>query len=186
MQVAKLTGNQVDECATKELHAFANGLCKDLDTVTAGLTLPLGSGIIEGNVTRVKLLKRQHYGRAGFDVPRRAPSRPADSTFTESAEEPNPDSGGIVPGLLMRWRRTTRGSELGSKAEDRPHTGRTQATRTTERDAVAAVTAREDRPDRASKHYRRRHPQGARQERAPFAWPHAPAKSMLNCTESAL
>ncbi|MFJ9615325.1 hypothetical protein [Streptomyces noursei] len=78
----KLTVNQVDERETKGLPAFANGLHIALDAVTAGLTLPLGSGVIEGNVTRVKLLKCQHYGRAGFDLPRRAPSRPADSTFT--------------------------------------------------------------------------------------------------------
>jgi hypothetical protein len=44
------------------------GLTSDLDTVTAGLTLPHSSGPVEGNVNRNKTIKRQMYGRAGFDL----------------------------------------------------------------------------------------------------------------------
>ncbi|MFE3774543.1 ISL3 family transposase [Streptomyces sp. NPDC059122] len=62
---------QADDCQIKEIRTFANGLRKDLAAVTAGLTLPLSSGAVEGNVTRIKLLKRQHYGRASFDLLRR-------------------------------------------------------------------------------------------------------------------
>ncbi|MCY0932589.1 ISL3 family transposase [Streptomyces sp. H27-H1] len=53
------------------LHNFARNLTKDLDAVTAGLTLPYSSGIVEGHVNRVKFLKRQGYGRANFDLLRR-------------------------------------------------------------------------------------------------------------------
>lgn len=62
---------QADESQVKEIRTFANGLRRDLAAVTAGLTLPLNSGAVEGNVTRIKLLKRQHSGRAGFDLLRR-------------------------------------------------------------------------------------------------------------------
>ncbi|WP_425444756.1 ISL3 family transposase [Streptomyces milbemycinicus] len=62
---------QADASQVKEIRTFANGLRKDLDAVTAGLTLPLNSGAVEGNVTGIKFLKRQHYGRAGFDLLRR-------------------------------------------------------------------------------------------------------------------
>jgi transposase len=48
------------------LHAFVHGLRKDLPAVVAGLTLPYSNGPIEGANTKVKLLKRQMYGRAGF------------------------------------------------------------------------------------------------------------------------
>jgi transposase len=48
------------------LHAFVRGLRKDLDAVVAGLTLPYSNGPSEGANTKVKLLKRQMYGRAGF------------------------------------------------------------------------------------------------------------------------
>jgi hypothetical protein len=39
---------------------------EDLAAVTAGLTLPWSNGPVEGQITRLKLLKRQGYGRAGF------------------------------------------------------------------------------------------------------------------------
>ncbi|MFD9418793.1 transposase [Streptomyces goshikiensis] len=53
------------------LRNFASNLSKDLDAVTAGLTLPYSSGMVEGHVNRVKFLKRQGYGRANFDLLRR-------------------------------------------------------------------------------------------------------------------
>jgi transposase len=48
------------------LHAFIRGLRKDLPAVVAGLSLPYSNGPAEGVNTKVKLLKRQMYGRAGF------------------------------------------------------------------------------------------------------------------------
>lgn len=53
------------------LHAFANGLERDLAAVTAGLTLPWSSGVVEGHVNRIKTLKRQMYGRADFALLRK-------------------------------------------------------------------------------------------------------------------
>ena len=53
------------------LNSFAKGLQRDLAAVTAGLTLPWNSGAVEGQVNRVKMLKRQMYGRAKFDLLRR-------------------------------------------------------------------------------------------------------------------
>ena len=37
----------------------------------AGLTLPHSSGAAEGNVNRIKMIKRQMYGRAGFGLLRK-------------------------------------------------------------------------------------------------------------------
>jgi transposase len=48
------------------LQRFANGLYADLAAVQAGLTEEWSNGVTEGHVHRVKLLKRQCYGRAGF------------------------------------------------------------------------------------------------------------------------
>jgi transposase len=53
------------------LHSFANGIRRDLPAVTNGLTLPYSSGPVEGNVTRIKMIKRQMYGRAGFPLLRK-------------------------------------------------------------------------------------------------------------------
>jgi transposase len=45
---------------------FAQGLRDDYDAVTAGVTLPWSSGPVEGQITRLKLLKRQMFGRASL------------------------------------------------------------------------------------------------------------------------
>ena len=48
------------------LHRFAKGLADDYDAVKAGLTLPWSNGPVEGQITRLKLLKRQMFGRASL------------------------------------------------------------------------------------------------------------------------
>jgi transposase len=54
-----------------ELVAFAKGLEADWAAVVAGLTVPWSSGQVEGQVNRVKLLKRHGYGRARFALLRK-------------------------------------------------------------------------------------------------------------------
>jgi hypothetical protein len=54
-----------------ELHSFATGIRQYLAAVTAGLTLPYSSGSTEGNVNRIKAIKRQMYGRASLDLLRK-------------------------------------------------------------------------------------------------------------------
>ena len=44
--------------------SFANGLRADYDAVKAGVTLPWSTGPVEGQINRLKMLKRQMYGRA--------------------------------------------------------------------------------------------------------------------------
>jgi hypothetical protein len=56
----------VDADDLPALHGFVHGLRMDLEAVVAGPTLPYSNGPMEGANTKVKLLKRQMYGRAGF------------------------------------------------------------------------------------------------------------------------
>jgi transposase len=53
------------------MRSFATGLERDLDAVTAGLTLTYSSGPVEGTVNRIKMIKRQMFGRANFDLLRK-------------------------------------------------------------------------------------------------------------------
>lgn len=53
------------------LRRFVTGLHRDYDAVRNGLTLPHSSGPVEGNVNRIKMIKRQMYGRANFDLLRK-------------------------------------------------------------------------------------------------------------------
>ncbi|MCX5165554.1 ISL3 family transposase [Streptomyces sp. NBC_00264] len=59
---------RVDQEALPHLGQFANGLLHDLDAVTTGLSSSWSSDEVEGQVTRVKLLKRAGYGRAELDL----------------------------------------------------------------------------------------------------------------------
>jgi transposase len=56
------------DAAGGELRSFAEGLRQDEAAVRAALTLPWSSGPVEGHVTRLKLVKRQGYGRAKLDL----------------------------------------------------------------------------------------------------------------------
>jgi transposase len=62
---------RAEACDVQELRGFAAGLRKDWAAVTAGLTLPWSSGTVEGHVNRIKMIKRQMYGRARPDLLRK-------------------------------------------------------------------------------------------------------------------
>ena len=55
----------------RALETFAAGLEQDGAAIQAALTTPWSSGQAEGQITRLKLIKRQMYGRASFDLLRR-------------------------------------------------------------------------------------------------------------------
>jgi transposase len=51
-----------------ELVHFASSLQREQAAVQAALTLPYSNGQVEGQITKLKLLKRQGYGRAKLDL----------------------------------------------------------------------------------------------------------------------
>ena len=53
------------------LRSLAAGIRNDMQAVTNGLTLQWNSGRVEGTVSKIKMIKRQMYGRAGFDLLRK-------------------------------------------------------------------------------------------------------------------
>jgi transposase len=68
-------GEQLDDWLTrakesgiKELVAYARGLETDYAAVKAGLQEPWSNGQTEGQVNKLKLIKREMYGRAKFDL----------------------------------------------------------------------------------------------------------------------
>ena len=50
------------------LQRFAAGLSEDYAAVKAGVTLPWSNGPVEGHINRLKMLKRQMFGRARLDL----------------------------------------------------------------------------------------------------------------------
>ena len=76
------------------LRSFVTGLRADQDAVTNGLSLPWSSGAVGGHVNRIKMLKRQMYGRASPDLlpPPRPPRRlTIKDCITETVPEPKFD-----------------------------------------------------------------------------------------------
>jgi len=57
--------------ALAPLRAFAAGIRRDYAAVKAALTVEWSNGQVEGQVNRLKFIKRQMYGRAGFDLLRK-------------------------------------------------------------------------------------------------------------------
>ena len=66
----KLDGwlEEAEACGAPAMRRSAAGLKKDLAAVRAGLTEKWSNGPVEGFVHKLKLLKRQGYGRANFDL----------------------------------------------------------------------------------------------------------------------
>ena len=58
----------VEHDSLAPLASFARNLRRDQDAVHAGLTLNHNSGPVEGTVNKIKMLKRQMFGRASFDL----------------------------------------------------------------------------------------------------------------------
>jgi transposase len=52
----------------QEMHGLARSLRQDEAAVMAGLSEPWSNGPVEGANNRLKAIKRQMYGRAGFQL----------------------------------------------------------------------------------------------------------------------
>jgi len=76
--MATRTGHRLDQwtkAVTADnlpaMRSLITGLRRDHAAVVAGLTLTWSSGAVEGNVNRIKTIKRQMYGRASFALLRK-------------------------------------------------------------------------------------------------------------------
>ncbi len=59
---------EAQDSGIAELRSLAVGILRDFDAVRAALTLPYSNGQTEGQVNKLKTIKRQMYGRADFDL----------------------------------------------------------------------------------------------------------------------
>ncbi|CAO4191867.1 ISL3 family transposase ISMdi2 [Methylorubrum extorquens] len=58
----------LEAAAASELGGFVAGLRQDEAAVPAAIDEPWSNGAVEGQVNRLKLIKRSMYGRAGLDL----------------------------------------------------------------------------------------------------------------------
>jgi transposase len=57
---------EAEDSGISELRSFADGIRQDQAAVQAAITEPWSNGPVEGQVNRLKVIKRSMYGRAGF------------------------------------------------------------------------------------------------------------------------
>lgn len=69
-QVGRLDGwlERATQCSAGALARFAQGVQREGAALRAALSLPWSTGPVEGHINRLKLLKRQMYGRAKLDL----------------------------------------------------------------------------------------------------------------------
>jgi hypothetical protein len=68
---AKKLGTWIRTAAASDFRftaQFASTLRRDLEAVKLSITTPWNNGPIEGHINRLKAIKRQMYGRAGFEL----------------------------------------------------------------------------------------------------------------------
>ena len=58
----------IEHARTSLVASFANGVVKDEAAVRAAITSPWSNGQTEGQITRLKLVRRQMYGRGKIDL----------------------------------------------------------------------------------------------------------------------
>jgi len=68
-QSARSLAAWLEAASATALRNFAQGLAADLDALQAALQEPWSNGPVEGQINRLKLIKRQMFGRAKFDLP---------------------------------------------------------------------------------------------------------------------
>jgi transposase len=75
-RLARLLRRQSEESLDTWLEAarhtalarFADGLHRDIEAVQGAIETPWSTSPVEGQISRVKMIKRQMYGRAGFEL----------------------------------------------------------------------------------------------------------------------
>jgi transposase len=58
----------LEKARSSLVASFANGVIKDRAAVSAAITSPWSNGQTEGQITKLKLVKRQMYGRGKLDL----------------------------------------------------------------------------------------------------------------------
>ncbi len=59
---------KITQSGIAELQSFAHGVERDKEAVRVGVTSSINNGMVEGHVTKLKLIKRTMYGRASFPL----------------------------------------------------------------------------------------------------------------------
>jgi transposase len=79
----------IEHARASLIVSFANGVAKDEAAVRAAITSSCSNGQTEGQITRLKLVRRQMYGRGNIDLLQARLQSPRNRSCTKFASEPN-------------------------------------------------------------------------------------------------
>ena len=68
MKAEKELDPWIDRAKGSPVASFANGVIKDKAPISAAIPSSWSNGQTEGQITKLQLIKRQMYGRAGFGL----------------------------------------------------------------------------------------------------------------------
>jgi transposase len=58
----------ISDARASLIASFGNGVAKDIDAIRNAIDQPWSSGQVEGQINKLKMVKRQMYGRAKIDL----------------------------------------------------------------------------------------------------------------------
>ena len=67
-KAAEKLDSWLTDAKTSLVRSFANGVERDIDAVRNAIISPWSNGQTEGQITKLKLIKKQMYGRAKIDL----------------------------------------------------------------------------------------------------------------------
>ena len=94
--------SSVEASMLPELKSFAKGIQQDKAAVLAGLTLPWSNGPLEGQVNRLKLIKRSMHGRAKLRLLRQRVLRSSPKKRTSTTARHAGEGSPLCPASPMR------------------------------------------------------------------------------------
>ena len=63
--------NQVKKLGLREMNSFIQGIERDIEAVKNAIIYEYNSGLAEGSVNKIKVIKRIMYGRCSFETLKR-------------------------------------------------------------------------------------------------------------------
>jgi len=105
-KTAARLGDWLQAAKLSLVGSFANGVERDMAAVRNAIISPWSNGQTEGQITRLKLVKRQMYGRGKLDLLQAKLIGARCQSFSKNAPEPNLD--GKIPAYWVssQWQST--------------------------------------------------------------------------------
>ena len=102
----------LERAGTSLVAPFAKGIIKDKVAVSAAISSNWSNGQTEGQITKLKLVKRQMYGRGKLDLLQARLMAPREGLVIKIASEPNGEHGAAARDLFLAFAQPVRAAKV--------------------------------------------------------------------------